>query len=184
MTAHLKETGSEESGDLGYKPDLNNRCLKIVNGLVDVIGVITQEWDENGESKRWIQTRASKNTFAGSRFRFLAPKIPFGYKEFSEAIAAAIEEEEKLGATVVDHLDQEKTESLSFASVRNEARELWTKLVGEGENADEEMAKRIMKRIEMIFGRQMKLSEITEDQTDLMQLVVLEMRDLLAEKAV
>ena len=30
----------------------------------------------------------------------------------------------------------------------------------------------------MIFGRKLKLSEITEDQVDLMQLVVLEMRDM------
>ena len=40
------------------------------------------------------------------------------------------------------------------------------------------MAKTILKKVEMIFGRTMKLSEITEDQVDLFNLVVIEMRDL------
>jgi hypothetical protein len=43
------------------------------------------------------------------------------------------------------------------------------------------MARRIQKRIEMIFGRTIKLSEITEDQVDLFNLVLLDMRELAAE---
>lgn len=46
MTCHLKETTDDDGKVVGYKPDLNNRCLKIVNGLVDIIGVITQTWNE------------------------------------------------------------------------------------------------------------------------------------------
>ena len=44
--------------------------------------------------------------------------------------------------------------------------------------ADANNADKILKKVEMIFGRKLKLSEITEDQVDLMQLVVLEMRDM------
>ena len=44
------------------------------------------------------------------------------------------------------------------------------------------MARRILKRVEMIFGKPMKLSEITEDQKDLFNLVILDMRDLASEK--
>lgn len=33
MTCHLKETYNEEGHLISAKPDLNNRCLKIVNGL-------------------------------------------------------------------------------------------------------------------------------------------------------
>ena len=67
MTCHLKESSDENGEITGYKPDLNNRCLKIVNGLVDIIGVITQTWDEQGESHRWIQTRTTPTIVAGSR---------------------------------------------------------------------------------------------------------------------
>ena len=33
MTCHLKESTDDDGKVVGYKPDLNNRCLKIVNGL-------------------------------------------------------------------------------------------------------------------------------------------------------
>lgn len=178
MTCHLKEGVDDDGKVIGYKPDLNNRCLKIVNGLVDIIGVITQTWNEKGESERWIQTRATPTITAGSRFRYLEPKIKFGYKEFVDALAKAIEAEEANGAIVVDKIERVAEEKLDFATVRAEAQELWTKLVGTGDNANEEVANTILKKIEMIMGHRMKLSEFTEDQVDLMDTVVQEMREM------
>lgn len=60
--------------------------------------------------------------------------------------------------------------------------ELWTALVGSGDEADPGVAARILKKVEMIFGRKIKLSEIAEDQADLYNLVVLEMEDMLKDK--
>ncbi|MBQ2177135.1 MAG: ATP-binding protein [Alphaproteobacteria bacterium] len=174
MTCHLKENTNSDGDVIGYKPDLNNRCLKIVNGLVDIIGVITQSWNEKGESERWIQTRATPTITAGSRFRYLEPKIRFGYQEFVDALARAIEAEEKHGAVVVETTEKNTEEKVDFNSLRKEAQELWTELVGK----DEENAVIILKKIEIIMGRKMKLSEFTEDQADLMALVVAEMREM------
>lgn len=174
MTCHLKENTNSDGDVIGYKPDLNNRCLKIVNGLVDIIGVITQSWNEKGESERWIQTRATPTITAGSRFRYLEPKIRFGYQEFVDALAKAIEAEEKHGAVVVETTEKNTEEKIDFNSLRKEAQELWTELVGK----DEENAVIILKKIEIIMGRKMKLSEFTEDQADLMALVVAEMREM------
>ena len=39
-----------------------------------------------------------------------------------------------------------------------------------------------LKKVEMVFGRKLKLSEITEDQVDLFNLVLLDMRDLEKEQ--
>ena len=50
------------------------------------------------------------------------------------------------------------------------------------ENLDEEMARTILKKAEIIFGHPVKLSEISEDQVDLLNLVVLEMEDLSKKK--
>ena len=174
MTCHLKENADDDGKVNGYKPDLNNRCLKIVNGLVDIIGVITQTWNEKGESERWIQTRATPTITAGSRYKYLAPRIPFGYQEFLKALGEAIDKEQELGAVVVDSAPVEQVQKLSFDEIRAEASQLWKELVEQ----DETNAVRIMKRVEMIFGRSLKLSEITEDQTDLFYLVLLDMRDL------
>jgi hypothetical protein len=175
MTCHLKESVDDDGKMLGAKPDLNNRCLKIVNGLVDIIGVITQTWDENGQSERWIQTRATPTVVAGSRFKYLKPRIPFGYDEFIKALSEAIEEEEKHGAVVVDTAQTFSEEKLDFNAIRAQAQELWTKLI----ERDEENANIILKKIEMIMGHRMKLSEFTEDQAELLNLAVSEMRDML-----
>lgn len=178
MTCHLKESADADGNVIGYKPDLNNRCLKIVNGLVDIIGVITQTWDEQGNSERWIQTRATKTVQAGSRFRYLEPKIKFGYKEFVDALAKAIEAEEANGAKVVDKIEKVAEEKVNFTDLLNEAKELWVKLVGTGDDASEEVANTILKKVEIIMGHKMKISEFTEDQVDLLALVVAEMREM------
>lgn len=177
MTCHLKESSDENGEITGYKPDLNNRCLKIVNGLVDIIGVITQTWDEQGESHRWIQTRSTPTIVAGSRYKYLAPRIPFGYNEFVEALGQAIDKEQENGAIVTDTAPIDTFEKLDYKAIRAEASELWTTLV----EKDPENAPIILKKVEIIFGRPMKLSEITEDQVDLFNLVVLDMRDMLKD---
>lgn len=175
MTCHLKESSDENGEITGYKPDLNNRCLKIVNGLVDIIGVITQTWDEQGESHRWIQTRSTPTIVAGSRYKYLAPRIPFGYNEFVEALGQAIDKEQENGAIVTDTASVDTFEKLDYKAIRAEASELWQQLV----EKDPENAPAILKKVEMIFGRPMKLSEITEDQVDLFNLAVLDMREML-----
>ena len=175
MTCHLKESSDENGEITGYKPDLNNRCLKIVNGLVDIIGVITQTWDEQGESHRWIQTRSTPTIVAGSRYKYLAPRIPFGYNEFLEALGQAIDKEQENGAVVTDTAPIDTFEKLDYKAIRAEASELWTILV----EKDPENASVILKKVEIIFGHPMKLSEITEDQVDLFNLAVLDMREML-----
>lgn len=177
MTCHLKESADDDGKIIGYKPDLNNRCLKIVNGLVDIIGVITQTWDEKGESHRWIQTRSTPTIVAGSRYKYLAPRIPFGYHEFLEALGAAIDKEQELGAAVTDTAPIQTFEKLDYKAIREEAANLWQVLV----EKDPDNAPIILKKVEIIFGRPMKLSEITEDQVDLFNLVLLDMRDMLEE---
>lgn len=74
--------------------------------------------------------------------------------------------------------EDDTTEKMSYKDIRSEASKLWKKLV----EKNEENATRILKKVEMIFGRKLKLSEITEDQTDLFYLVLLDMRDMLDEE--
>ena len=158
-------------------PQIPKRAYEIVNQLVDIIGYIDITWDEQGNSERYMYTRKTPTVMAGSRFKHLAPRIKFGYNELVEAISDAIDKSEKLdGATVVDfQTPVQLEESRTYEEIRTEASELWAQLVGK----DPENAPRILKKVEMIFGRTMKLSEITEDQKDLFELVVEEMKSLL-----
>lgn len=157
-------------------PAIPKRAYEIVNQLVDIIGYIDITWDEEGNSERWLYTRKTPTVMAGSRFKYLAPKIKFGYNELVAAIGEAIDKAEKLdGAVVVDTTQQVIEEKLDYNAIRAEAADLWKRLV----EKDTENAGRILKKVEMIFGRPMKLSEITEDQVDLFNLVLLDMKEML-----
>ena len=160
-------------------PDLPKRAAEICNGIVDIIGYIGNEYVD-GENQRYLYTRETPTLFAGSRFKYLAPKIKFGYKELVDAISEAIDKSEQLdGATVVEKTEVKAEEHLDYNSVKAEAMELWNKLVlKDPDNPNSEMAETILKKAEMVFGRKIRLSEITEDQVDLYQLVVLDMREL------
>lgn len=179
IIAHVEKRIEKRADDSEVEilgPAIPKRAYEIVNQLVDIIGYIDITWDEEGNSERWLYTRKTPTIMAGSRFKYLAPKIKFGYNELVEAIGEAIDKAEKLdGAVVVDTTEQTIEEKLDYNAIRAEAADLWKQLV----EKDTENAGRILKKVEIIFGRPMKLSEITEDQVDLFNLAVLDMRDML-----
>ena len=181
VIAHVDKRTEKRADDSEVEilgPAIPKRAYEIVNQLVDIIGYIDVSWDEEGNSERWLYTRKTPTVMAGSRFKYLAPKIKFGYQELVNAISEALDKSEKLdGAVVVETIDQKIEETLDYKAIRAEASELWQTLVGK----DEENAAIILKKVEMIFGRPMKLSEITEDQVDLFNLAVLDMRDMLSD---
>ena len=176
LTCHVKETtvGTKDDVDIiALRPDLDKRCLPIVNSLVDVIGVIQQTWDENGQSQRWLLTKATPTITAGSRWAYLDAKIPFGYKYLEDAIIRAIDVEVNAGATVIMEAPK-KEENRPFEETVAEGRALWERLI----QKDEKNAEKIMKCVTQIFGYPIKLSEITEDQQDLFELTIEEMKTL------
>ena len=173
-----KEKGADDTEIEILAPSMPKRCYEVVNQIVDIIGYIATEWDDVGTSQRYLYTRQTPTVMAGSRFPYLAPKIKLGYKELVDAINDAIDKQRELdGATVVDKVDSPVHEELDFEKIRDEAAMLWGNLVGK----DPANADRILKKVEMIFGRKIKLSEITEDQKELFNLVLLDMKDM-AEK--
>ena len=181
IIAHVDKRTEKRADDSEVEiiaPSIPKRAYEIVNQLVDIIGYIDITWDEEGNSERWLYTRKTPTVMAGSRFKYLAPKIRFGYTELVNAISEAIDKAEQLdGAVVVDTMDQIIEEALDYKRIRERASMLWKVLV----ERDEDNVAIILKKVEMIFGRPIKLSEITEDQVDLFNLVVLDMEDMLKE---
>lgn len=176
VIAHVDRKSSESDETPDYiSPLMQKRCYAVINQLVDIIGYIDVEWDESGTSNRWLYTKRTPNIVAGSRFKYLPEKIPFGYQELVTAIADAIDKEEKLdGAKVVDSAKAPIVEQIDFGKLREEARTLWEKIIASDENKVIDLAK----KIEIIFGKPKKLSEVTEDQASLLELMVIEMRDM------
>ena len=170
----IEKTANDSDVEI-ISPDLPKRAAEICNGIVDIIGYIGNEY-KDGVHQRWLYTRETPTLFAGSRFKYLEPKIKFGYQELVDAIADAIEKAEKEdGVTVVDKIEVEAPRQLNFNEVQTEAKDLWTKLI----EKDEGNAVTLLKKIEMTMGRKMKLSEFTEDQVDLLAIVVMDMKEML-----
>lgn len=156
-------------------PAIPKRAYAIVNQLVDIIGYIGVDYDDEGNAKRTLYTRSTPTVMAGSRFPHLPAKIPFGYNELTNALANAIEQSGKEdGAIIVDHQENRVDETRSYDEVAAEAKKLWAELI----EKDPNNKNRIMKIVEKVFGHSIKLSEITDDQIDLYELVVLEMKAL------
>ena len=132
IIAHVERRIEKRADDSEVEilgPAIPKRAYEIVNQLVDIIGYIDITWDEEGNSERWLYTRKTPTIMAGSRFKYLAPKIKFGYNELVEAIGEAIDKAEKLdGAVVVDTTQQVIEEKLDYNAIRAEAADLWKQL--------------------------------------------------------
>lgn len=162
-------------------PDLGNASYQIINRMVDLIGYIAVEYDmKTGKSYRYIYTRGTPRVFAGSRYKYLAPKIELGYQQLVDAIADAMKQEAEMTGTELDNRDV--TDILNagitrpFSDVMAEARKLWTEII----NAKGEEGKTAMRvAIKKIFNQDIQLSRATEEQQDLVELVIEEFKEIL-----
>ena len=183
--AHEKNKATnlvDENGDAisAVAPDIPQAAYTIVNGIVDIIGYISvEDFDENTQlGKRYLYTRQTPRIFAGSRYKYLEPKIPFGYDELVNAIGDALEKDAKFnGARIVDHEDNHGDTTRLFSDVMDETRNLFMKL-SEGDAVDTNMEK-VSKIIARYFGSpDFRLSETKESQQDLLEAVLEEMKQI------
>lgn len=178
IIAHVetkKDKIDEETAIERVAPAIPKRAYSIVNQLVDVIGYIGVDFDQDGKSTRILHTRSTPTIAAGSRFPHLPGKIMFGYNEFTEALVRAIEKSTVVdGAIVVDKHIPLVVEKRPFEETVKEGKALWAALIKESP----ENAEKILKIAEDIFCKPVKLSEIREDQQDLFELLLSDMRNL------
>ena len=185
--AHSKDKPTEMRNEDGEAitavcPDLPNQCYTIINSIVDIIGYLQVQMNPDGTSERFLYTRSTPTVFAGSRYKYLAPKIKFGYQELVDAIGNAIDEAVKQdGAEVTDHTEIAQIKDRPFPEVMAEAKEVWIKYLEEGgeENKDQHLA--IMKDIiKRVFGSEdFKLSQAVPSQSSLVEYFIDEVKQLM-----
>lgn len=177
-----KEAGPNDTVVEVVSPAMPSRAADVVNRLVDIIAYIDVSYDENGQAVRSFITRRTPTIMAGSRLPYLDAVIPFSYESLVDAIGRAIDRQQEIdGAKVVDTAIAQVESKLDYNALMAEASALWKQIVVIDGEVNEDAARRVQKRVEMIFGRIVKISEITEDQVDLLNLVVMDMRDLVTE---
>lgn len=185
--AHSKDKPTEMRDEDGEAitavcPDLPNQCYTIINSIVDIIGYLQVQMNPDGTSERYLYTRSTPTVFAGSRYQYLKPKIPFGYQELVDAIGDAIDMAvEKDGAEVTDHTEIAQIKDRPFQEVMAEAKEVWIKYLEAGgeENKDQHLA--IMKDIiKRVFGSEdFKLSQAVPSQSSLVEYFIDEVKQLM-----
>lgn len=186
--AHSKDKPTEmrdENGEAitAVAPDLPNQCYTIINSIVDIIGYLQVQMNNDGTSERFLYTRSTPTVFAGSRYQYLAPKIKFGYQELVDAIGDAIDMAvEKDGAEVTDHTEVAQIKARPFQEIMFDAKSVWSNyLESATSEEDKEQRLNIMKDvIRRVFGTEdFKLSAAVPSQADLVELFVDEIKELM-----
>lgn len=179
-TKQTEYTDEDGNAIEAIAPDMTNSCYQIVNRMVDLIGYIAVEYDmKTGQSHRYIYTRGTPRVFAGSRYKYLAPKIELGYQQLVDAIAEAMKKEAEMTGTSLDNRSVSEvlaTTTRPFSDVMNEARSLWKQIIdAKGDEGRETMREAIQR----VFKRDVQLSKVTEDQQELVELVIDDFKKIL-----
>ena len=185
--AHSKEKPTEMKDEEGNSisavaPDLPNNAYTIINGIVDIIGYLQVQMNQDGTSERYLYTRSTPTIFAGSRYQYLAPKIKFGYNELVEAIGDAIDMAvEKDGAQVTDHTEIAQIKDRPFQEVMAEAKKIWVTYLDAGGEENKDQHLMIMKDIiKKVFGNEdFKLSQAVPSQSSLVEYFIDEVKQLM-----
>lgn len=183
MISHAQiKTVNDSSGNEYSKTMLSlaDRPRKIVTGMADIIGYAEGIETEEG-TQTVLHLRDTPRFEAGTRWKFMADRIPFNYEALVENYVQAVEKEaEDKGQEVVstDYVNQYAIqEEKTFTQIKEEAMEVANKLI-EKYGADEAQGY-LKKATEEQLGRGKMFRDITEDQKDHAMLILDELVDLL-----
>lgn len=170
VDTHLEKNGDDGTDREVLGPAIPKRAYNVVNQLVDIIGYIGVDND----GQRWLYTRATPTITAGSRFKYMPDKIPLGYSELVNAIADAIEEDEKNGATVVDRaplIPQPEEHIVDFTALVDEIKAYAIAMHKTEKTAD------YTKIVTEYLGKGKAVKDCDESQTDILMLILSDLRD-------
>lgn len=181
FVSHAQERSIKENGEeyTRIMPACPSVAASIVNKLVDFIIYIGVEYDnpESDRGTRYMYFKGNKYIQAGSRFRDICDKSPFGYQELVDAVNDAIDKQVgEDGATTARGENFYQSEERPFDEVFDEAKKLWSAILDK--NDSDEIIDRMNAIIEKNFGRPMRLSETTKDQQDFLELAISDLHDL------
>lgn len=163
-------------------PSVSDTINSIVMNMSDIIGYAYQ--DDEDETKRWLVLRGGKDITAGTRFPYMASKIPFGYTELVKALNEAIDAE--VANNGEDAVTDKKMDAI-FMDIEYNYEELmdeFQEIVGTLMAKDQTYyAPRIKQITEHTLGKGMKVSEATIDQAELIFNINKEIKETLLAKA-
>lgn len=156
-------------------PSLPNKPYNIINRLVDIVAFANIDKD----GSRWLNYRRTPTYFAKTRFTYMPDRTPLNYEEFVTALTNAIQEEENHGSVVVDKDDSPAVApKASFEDTMADIKACAVAL----HNA-EKMAQ-YNKIVAEYLGKGKNVKDCTEEQIDIMLLILDDLKDYIAENKI
>lgn len=180
MISHAEDKEfTDEEGQSFQKivPTVPKRASKVVTRMVDIIAYSRTVQSEEGESSVNLYMRGTPRFVAGSRWKHTPTYIPFHYETLVNAIAEAIEkqaEEDGIKAST-EHVNVFKETTVSFDDLMDQVKET----IGNIMEASEDNAPKISKVVEKHLGKNRKLADASEEQLEMVVLILDDLRELI-----
>lgn len=182
LISHAKDkTFKDENGQEFNQivPTLDTRGRNICERTCDIIGYSTVvNTDEGPKTKLFM--RATPRYMAGSRFAYIPESIDFNYDNLVGAIATAIDKQAEVtgGKFITDVATQVVTEEVTydFDALTKEFQEL----VGTLMTANQSNSSKITAIVDRYLGKGKKVSDCTRDQAEQIDLIVHDLKALVA----
>ena len=181
------ETGKEFNQIV---PTLGSKPRNIVSRMCDIIGYSRAIQNEDGTTTTKLFMRGTPRYMAGSRFKYTPDYIDFTYNDLVKAIGDAIDKQmQEDGAEFFTdertNVYAEVTQELDFDELVATFNNIVNSII---ENNDEEKFQnywqpRIIQITEKYLGKGQKVNQCSREQTEALDLIVTDLKELVQTKA-
>lgn len=185
LISHAEDKTIKDEAGKEYqriRPTLSNTPRKVVNRFCDIIGysrisMIQDEETKEEVDKTYLYLRATTRYEAGSRFKYMVPYIEFTYENLVNAIADAVEAEEKAsqGSVTDQKLEVYKETKRNYSEVYNCFLDLTDQLIAK----DEKNISLIIQIVEKHLGKGRKVGELGIGNADIIDVINEDLKELL-----
>jgi len=176
---HDKEIVSEDGKSKIIRSALSNSTRTVIAGMADLYGYAHQK--EAGQMSVLTLRCSDGSIECGGRFKYIDEEIPMNYQSLVEAVRKAIDKEaaehDNKFVTNERIAPMPKSEVLDYDALMAEfqdlAGQLMTKSASNGV--------KITSIIEKYLGKGKRIAEATPNQTEMINLILLEIRELAKE---
>lgn len=176
---HDKEVINEETKTKIVRPAISNSIKTVIAGMADIYGYAHQKYE--GEMSVLTLRCSDGSIECGGRFKYLPDEIPTNYQALVTALQEAIDKEAKehdnqfVTNEKIVPVAEEKT--YDFAAMKTE----FSNLVGMIMQANPANAAKITAIVDKYLGKGKKVGDCNPSQSEQLELILLELRDLSAE---
>ena len=181
------ETGKEFNQIV---PTLGSKPRNIVSRMCDIIGYSRAIQNKDGTTTTKLFMRGTPRYIAGSRFKYTPDYIDFTYNDLVKAIGDAIDKQmQEDGAEFFTdertNVYAEVTQELDFDELVATFNNIVNSII---ENNDEEKFQnywqpRIIQITEKYLGKGQKVNQCSREQTEALDLIVTDLKELVQTKA-